>query len=439
MDGLVLSHPEQVDRLRSVCPEMVDAAVLAGDPCFDRMLAARKYRARYRRALGVRSGQRLVVINSTWNPEGLFGDGQGDVLPSLLPRLPAELPADAYRLAAVLHPNIWFGHGPGQIQAWLDRAVRGGLTLIDPVHHWRQALLAADAVIGDFGAVSYYASAPGIPVLIAAPGSGKLDPRAPLAAFVEQTPRLDPYGPLEAQLTRLIAGHRPRSGSAEFITSAPGRSAALLRRHFYALLALPEPSPPALLEPLPLPPHEPPARTAPLQVRTRISGTDIVLTRSTAPPCDSYDAAGETHLAVHEDTRDPTVLELADVVTQYGPADDVRLGGAASWTEEALRLYPSCSAAAHVSEPDRCLVRTREHGLFRLAPQPGADVDPAASASALHAWLAAGRSVPASGIVLRVHAGGAVHPVAVTADPGRHPYSAGAGPRDSADAVPRWD
>ncbi|NED90249.1 hypothetical protein G3I76_60510, partial [Streptomyces sp. SID11233] len=91
-------------------------------------------------------GQRLLVLNSTWNPEGLFGSGGTDLLPALLPRLAAELPADSYRLAAVLHPNIWYGHGPGQIRAWLDRARRSGLALIDPVRHWRQALLAADAV-----------------------------------------------------------------------------------------------------------------------------------------------------------------------------------------------------------------------------------------------------------------------------------------------------
>ncbi|WP_405778388.1 hypothetical protein [Streptomyces sp. NBC_00859] len=438
MDGLVLSHPEQLDRLRSACPEMVDAAVLAGDPCFDRMLAARRYRDRFRRALGVHRGQRLVVINSTWNPEGFFGSGQHNVLPGLLPRLTAELPADDYRLAAVLHPNIWFGHGPGQVRAWLDRAVRSGLTLIDPVHHWRQALLASDAVIGDFGAVSYYASALGTPVLIAATGAGKLDPEAPLAAFVERAPRLDPYGPLETQLTQLIAEHRPQPGGADYITSAPGRSAPLLRRHFYRLLNLPEPSAPALLEPLPLTPHDPPSRTAPFHVRTRTSGTDIVVARSTAQPYGSYDAHGETHLAVHEETRDPSALELADVITRYGPADDVRLGGAVAWATEVLRLYPGCSAAAYVTGPDGCLVRTQEHGQFQLTACPGSDLDPAAYASALHAWLAAGHCVPAGGITLHVHAAGADHPVDVTADR-RHPHSAAAGPQDSAGVESRQE
>ncbi len=115
VDGLVLSHPEQRARLRRACPAAETAAVVAGDPAFDRMLAARPDRERYRRPLGVRRGQRLVVLNSTWNPEGLFGDGGGqDLLPALLPRLAAELPADDYRLAAEPHPNISHGTAPGR-------------------------------------------------------------------------------------------------------------------------------------------------------------------------------------------------------------------------------------------------------------------------------------------------------------------------------------
>ncbi|WP_328946685.1 hypothetical protein OG259_39690 [Streptomyces sp. NBC_00250] len=420
MDGLVLSHPEQVERLTRTCPEAVPAAVLAGDPCFDRMLAARPYRDRYRRALGVRQGQRLVVVNSTWNPEGLFGnggdaygDGGRDILPGLLPRLAAELPADDYRLAAVLHPNIWYGHGPGQIRAWLDRARRAGLTLVDPVHAWRQALLAADLVLGDFGAVSYYASALGTPVLLATEGRERLDPESPLAAFVREAPRLDPYGPLRPQVDALPAGHGPVADPAEFVSSAPGRSAGLLRRHFYALMDLSEPSAPASLEPLPLPPYTPPRRTAPLRVRTRVDGSDIEIERSTEHP---YDAMGETHLAVHEDTRDPGDLESAEVITRDGRHDDPRFGSPELWTAEVLRRHPHCAVAAYVTGPDTCTVRTRAQGLFALSATAGADADPAVYASALYAWLARGGTgdgAEGAALTLRVRTATGVHPVTV--------------------------
>ncbi|MFI8929980.1 hypothetical protein ACIG3E_20150 [Streptomyces sp. NPDC053474] len=411
MDGLVLSHPEQLERLRRACPEAEGSAVLAGDPCYDRMLAARPHRERFRRALGVRRGQRLVVLNSTWNPEGLFGNGGGqDVLPSLLPRLTAELPADEYRLAAILHPNIWYGHGPGQIRAWLDQALRSGLTLIDPVHAWRQALMAADIVLGDFGAVSYYAAALGLPVLLAAAAQDRLDPDAPLASFVRDAPRLDPHRLLRGQIERLLVEHRPLTEPAESTTSAPGASATLLRRHFYTLMDLPEPGTPALLKPLALPPYAPPQRTAPLHVWTRVQGVDVRVERSTRR---SNRADGNSHLVVHEDCLDPSSLESADVITRDGQPDDPRLGGPQAWTSEVLRRYRHCPVAAFVTSPHTCTVQSRDHGMFELAARSGADADPTAYASALAAWLAAGNRVPEGGITLRMHTSYGMHPVAV--------------------------
>ncbi|MFC7260427.1 hypothetical protein [Streptomyces lutosisoli] len=416
-DALVLSHPEQYERLRAACPEAAPTAVLAGDPCFDRMLAARAYRDRYRRALGVRTGQRLILLNSTWNPESLFGDGGGDdVLPSLLPRLTSEFPADEYRLAAVLHPNIWHGHGPGQIRAWLDRARRAGLTLVDPLEGWRQALLAADAVIGDHGSVTYYAAALGTPVLLGAAPLDGLDPDAPISDFVREAPRLDPRAALRPQVEFLLATHRPLPGPAEFTSSVPGESAARLRRLFYGIIGIPEPDGPALLEPLPLPPYEPPARTAPLRVLTRLLGSGEVSVVRHADPRSEPDGVGEAHTAVHEDTRDPGRLALADVVFRYGEGTDPRFGSPALWTREVLARHPQCALAAYVTGGGACAVRTRAGDILRLTAVPSAaDADPAVYASALHAWLAAGKSLDeliAQGLTVRT--GPTLHRVRIT-------------------------
>ncbi|MEU4090749.1 hypothetical protein [Streptomyces aureus] len=332
-------------------------------------------------------------------------------MPGLLARLTAELPSDDYRLAAVLHPNIWYGHGPGQVRAWLDRAWRSGLTLIDPVHAWRQALIAADLVLGDFGAVSYYAAALDTPVLLAADGTGLLDVEAPLAEFVRRAPRLDPHAALLPQVERGITAHRPDPALAGFVTSEPGRSAELLRRHFYALMELSEPPGPASLEPLPLPPYAPRKTTVPLHVRTRAEGRDIVVERSAGHP---FGAAGDAHLAVHEETRHPGDLDVADVITRDGPADDPRLSGPAAWADEVLRLHPHCSTAAYATGQHVCFVRSRKHGPFLLTAEPEADGDPAAYASALHAWLAYGGTVPERGVVLRVHTARGVHPFRAT-------------------------
>ncbi|MGW2592328.1 hypothetical protein ACWCXC_18940 [Streptomyces sp. NPDC001515] len=400
-DALVLSHPEQIDRLRAACPEAAPAAVLAGDPCYDRMLAARPYRDRFRRALGVRPDQRLIVVSSTWNPESLFGDGswheggsggEADVLSCLLPRLAQEFPVDAYRFAAVLHPNIWHGHGPGQIRAWLDRASRAGLVLVDPLAGWRQALLAADAVIGDHGSVTYYAAALGRPVLLAAAPLHALDPGAPISDFLREAPRVVPDAPLRPQLDALVDGHRPLPGPAAFTSSVPGESAARLRALFYAMLGEPEPDTPASLKPLETPPLAEVTVTAPLHVLTRVEGPgEVSVTRWAAPaPSPEPDGPEEAHLAVHEDTRDVDRLRVADVVLRDGPPDDPRFGSPPVWTAEALRRCPGCALAAFVVGPDACVVRLRDGALLRLvaeAPEPYTGPDPAVFASALHALL----------------------------------------------------
>ncbi|MFF7160077.1 hypothetical protein ACFZBP_01530 [Streptomyces sp. NPDC008086] len=415
-DALVLSHPEQYERLRAVCPRAAHTAVLAGDPCWDRMLAARPYRERFRRALGVGKGQRLVVLSSTWNPESLFGDGGGDdVLPSLLPRLTSEFPADEYRLAAVLHPNVWHGHGPGQIRAWTDRARRAGLTLIDPLEGWRQALIAADVVIGDHGSVTYYAAALGTPVLLGAAPLAGLAPDAPVHAFVRTAPRLDPERPLRPQIDTLLDHHRPTPEPAEFVSSAPGESATLLRRLFYDLIGIAEPDGPARLEPLPLPPYEPATHTVPLSVLTRLPGSgEVAVTRYAGPHPAPYDTTGDAHTAVREDTREVDRLALADVVFRYGSAEDPRFVSPADWTAEILERHPQCALAAYVTGPGTCVVRTRAGALLELTAGPGADVDPAVYASALYAWLGAGNSLEElveQGLTVRT--GAAAHPVSV--------------------------
>ncbi|MFE2032241.1 hypothetical protein ACFXBB_03050 [Streptomyces scopuliridis] len=420
-DALVLSHPEQLERLRAACPEAVPTAVLAGDPCFDRILAALPYRERFRRALDVRPGQRLVLLNSTWNPDSLFGDGGEDILPSLLPRLTAELPADEYRPVAVLHPNIWHGHGPGQIRVWLDRARRGGLALVDPLEGWRQALIAADVVIGDAGSVSYYAAALGTPVLMGAASADGLDARSPVAAFVREAPRLSPYAPLRSQLDALLDGTGRRQpgtlpGPAELVSSVPGEAATLLRRHFYGLIGIPEPEEPALLDPLPLPPYERVTRTAPMRVVTRLLGTGEIEVSRYADPRSEPAGDGDAHTAVHEDTLDPDRRALADVIFRYGTADDPRYGTPEEWTAEVLARHPYCALAALVTDAGGCTVRTRTGTLLRLSGARTA-ADPAAYVSALYAWLAAGKAweeLAAGGMTVRTGSGGP-HQVSVTA------------------------
>ncbi|MFB9508816.1 hypothetical protein ACFFS2_26770, partial [Streptomyces aurantiacus] len=452
----VLSHPEQLERLRSACPEAVPTAVLAGDPCYDRILAALPQRDRFRRALGVGPGQRLIVVSSTWAPRSLFGGagaagagepGADDLLPWLLSRLATELPADEYRKTAVLHPNIWYGHGPGQVRAWLDNARRAGLEAIPPLDGWRQSLIAADCVLGDHSSVTYYAASMGIPVLLGAFPQEDLDPLSPVAALGRTAPSLLRRGSLRAQIDRAITSHNPSRYKelAEQTSSSPGESAALLRRLFYGLMDIPEPEGhPALLEPLPLPPYLPARVTAPIRVLARQIGSDppeLALVRyavvgdepdpseDTAALSEDPAAPADTaHTVADEETRETGRLRVADVVVRHAAGDDPRLGPPAAWTSEALDRYPYCGLVAYVDGPDRCVVRTREGHLVRLSAATEPDgrpdlCDPAVYASALYAWLASGQPLGDALPAITVRTGAAAHHVTVEPLPPSAPPS----------------
>ncbi|WP_212764396.1 hypothetical protein [Streptomyces sp. I05A-00742] len=325
-------------------------------------------------------------------------------------------------MVAVLHPNIWYGHGPGQVRAWLDRARRAGLTLVDPLGGWRQALIAADCVLGDHGSVTYYAAAIGRPVLLGSFPEEDLDPDSPVAAFGRTAPRLRPSDDLRRQLDEAVETHDPDryAEAAALVSSVPGRSAALLRGVLYGIAGLPEPSArPALLERLPLPSYEPADRTAPVRVLTRVLDTDpprVAVSRYTDPAYEPEDPdADAAHTAVHEDTRDPGLLGTADVVLRSAAPDDPRLGPPAAWTAEVMARHPYCGLAAYVTAPDRCTVRTRAGDLLELAAAPGPDgradlCDPAAYASALYAWVGDGHAAPAG---LTVVTGAVRHRVTV--------------------------
>ncbi|MFD0372488.1 hypothetical protein [Streptomyces sp. NPDC127114] len=398
----VLSHPEQLDRLRRACPEAAATAVLAGDPCFDRMLAARRRRPALRRALGAGDGRRLVVLNSTWGRSSLLGS---EGFPSLLRELTETLPVDEYRLCAVLHPNIWYGHGPGQVRAWLRRAAESGLTLIDPLGPWRQTVAAADCVIGDHGSVTYYAAALGLPVLLGAFAPQDLDPASPVAALGRSAPRLRPGTPLRTQLDAVIDGHAPGryDGFAALASSDPGASAGLLRTLFHGLLGLPEPVRPARLRPLHPEETGPPDVTVPVRVLTTIAydgpggPPEVTVTRYADPAAEpDGPEAADAHTAVDVRTADESRLSLADLVL------DTNGGGAPAGPRaaELLAEHPYAALAAVRTGPGRCLVLDREGTALELATLPRPDgfadpCDPFAHASAAYAWRASGRPLGA--------------------------------------------
>ena len=201
-DVLVLSHPEQMDRLRNACPEAAPTAVLAGDPCFDRMLAARPYRERFRRALGVKPGQRLVLLNSTWNPESLFGDGGGeDVLPFLLPgwspnslrtstgSQPYCIPIFGMAMDPAKSDHGWTGHNAAALRWWI-RWTGGG-------RHCSRRTPFSGTTVG-----LVLCRRPRHPHSARSRTARRAGRRSPVADFVRKAARLNPYAPLRPSWKR---------------------------------------------------------------------------------------------------------------------------------------------------------------------------------------------------------------------------------------------
>lgn len=242
--ALVLAHESELEVVGRQCPAALPVAAVVGDVCFDRLVRSLPQRARYRRALGVGDAERLVVVSSTWGPEGTFGATR-----ELLPRLMTDLPGDRYRVAALLHPAIW-AHGRRQVRAWTSDCREAGLILPGPAEDWRAVVAAADHVIGDHGSVTAYAAAAGLPLLVVAgKWSRRCVPRTAQELVGQQADRLRLGQPLEAQLHAA----RPLAAAAiaARLTSYPGKAGERLRRLLYRLLGISQPGRHRRLAPVP--------------------------------------------------------------------------------------------------------------------------------------------------------------------------------------------
>ncbi|GAA1164963.1 hypothetical protein F4556_006869 [Kitasatospora gansuensis] len=248
--AIALAHRSDLDTLARSCPEALPVASVIGDACYDRIAASLPLREDYRRALGLRPAERLVLVCSTWGLGSSFNR-----LDALLPRLLAELPTDTYRTALLVHPNVFAGHGRWQIDAWLHAHARRGVGLIPPETDWRQLLIAADHLIGDHGSVTLYGALTRTPMLLARFPFQDVNPDSPAAQLARTAPALSLGHSLADQLAYTQERHRPAEfeAIAAGISSEPGGFNRNARALIYRLLGLGEPAYEPVTEPLPLP------------------------------------------------------------------------------------------------------------------------------------------------------------------------------------------
>ncbi|MGA4846009.1 hypothetical protein ACOBQB_07005 [Streptomyces sp. G5(2025)] len=248
--ALALAHREDLATLARTCPEALPVSEVVGDACHDRVVASLPLRRRYRTALGLRRGQQLILVSSTWGLGSSFNR-----LDALLPRLLTELDPARYRIAVLVHPNVWSGHGDWQVRSWLAAAERRGITVLPPDTDWRVPLIAADWVIGDHGSVTLYATLTRAVILLARYPGADINPDSPAVELARAAPALSPAHPLPEQLayarSEYPAEEYARIGRR--ISSEPGRFARNTRRLMYRLLGIGQPAYEASLPVLPVP------------------------------------------------------------------------------------------------------------------------------------------------------------------------------------------
>jgi hypothetical protein len=250
VSALGLSHARELAVLEETCPEAVPSALVIGDPCFDRILTGVSRRSDYRHSIGIAGDEKLLVMCSTWGRHSLFGS-RFDILDSVA----KEAQPGKLRVALMLHPAVWYGHGRRQVEAWLERLRSRGLIVVDPDLEWRSLLIAADWVLGDHGSTSLYAAAAGASFIHVDFPSEVVAPDSPIAwlhsaatRWSDSTSAVEQFSAIESERARRVAEETGRR-----ITSCPGNSAALMRRAIYGYMPFEEPTELAALPLLPAP------------------------------------------------------------------------------------------------------------------------------------------------------------------------------------------
>lgn len=236
LDALILPHPEHLATLARQCPEAMHTAVVAGDPCYDRLIVCSEQRERYRAELGIRDAQILVAVASTWGEHSLLA-----LQRDLLCRLPAELPAN-HRVIATVHPAVWSAHGVRSVRQSLSDVREAGVDLVDAWEDWRGLVVASDLLIADHSSLSVYAAGVGVPVMLSHFPASEIDPDSVLATLARHSPWLRQDVPL---LSQVLAARNAQPFQMRVVhdrvAARSGKSAEIIRETLYRLLDLPEP------------------------------------------------------------------------------------------------------------------------------------------------------------------------------------------------------
>ncbi len=227
------------------CSDGSCEVVVVGDPVLDQLVESLRRRDIYRDDLGLDAEQVLVIASSSWGMGSQFSR-----LPDLISRLSSELPADEFKVAVVLHPNLWIGHSDFQIRVWLRDVLAAGVLLVPPKDAWKVALIASDVVVSDHGSVGLYAAAIGRAVLLAGYNDDDVMPGSAMELLGEFAPRLRAFDSVHDAVTTALFS-LDQQGQRDICQRAaafPGEALDRIQRVLYEVLGLdPNSRPPRTL------------------------------------------------------------------------------------------------------------------------------------------------------------------------------------------------
>ncbi|MFD7160434.1 hypothetical protein ACFV9C_37995 [Kribbella sp. NPDC059898] len=323
-DVLALSHESQ----RDLVPGLRDRTVVVGDPTLDLMSALAERREGLRADLGVLPGQKLITVTSTWGPRSLLARW-----PTLPAQLLAELPLDEFRVAAVLHPNVWAAHSSWQIHHWLRTSTSSGLILLPPTGPWPIGIAAADGIIGDHGSLSAYGAGLSIPLALGAFGAEEVAPGSAVSRLAAVVPRLQTSASLADQVRRTIteADVQTLTAATTDLFAYRGESLPILQRELYDVLGLVPLRRPV---PRPLPTWKQRAvEIKAFHVETSQHDGAILVERFPAALAEFSRPRGSRHLIAQEGAGE-VVLQNSSAIIASSPDD--------ASVQNLLERYPGC-------------------------------------------------------------------------------------------------
>jgi hypothetical protein len=378
LSTVVLSHPKQKEQF-NVSPDA--SLAVAGDPCWDSLVASQARRSWYRRAFAVGDHQHFVLITSTWGEGSLFGSHG-----TIIDRVVGDLPIDRYQLGLVLHPNIWAAHGAWQIRAWLDRALRSGLRLLSPDRAWRAGVVAADNIIGDHGSVSLYGAALGRPVLLAAYAKREVVRGTGVERLADLAPHFSHQSSIESQIQQSVDtwGESQSLELRSSLFACEGEAHAIHRALLYDLLDLEQPSFPVLVPMVPWPEFESKEPIAWSVFGAPIDDSNGIFVsldrRPVFIPVSDVVAGQRSHLAAFTHCDDLRVLQSASVLLSEEGETSPR-----QRLQQIMADYPNCKVAGVVIAPSRWLLLVRDGPTLSATIESlGAGYDDSAAVSALY-------------------------------------------------------